>query len=112
MNDRSDGSGLVFVGLAGKVLALNRDTGEVVWTWSDRENPMRGFVSVLVDGDRLMVGVNGYLTCLDFAGSELWRNPLKGMGIGVTCIASSRGGVVGAGAAEAQAHLDATDAST
>jgi hypothetical protein len=51
---------LIFVGFKGYAMALSRDTGEIVWSnnglWS-------GFVSMLLDGDRLIVSCNGYLSC-------------------------------------------------
>jgi outer membrane protein assembly factor BamB len=85
-----DISRLVFVGFNSRIAALDRDTGEVVWTWKSTKGS--GFVSVLLDGDRLMVSVQGYTYCLDpLTGNQLWHNPLKGMGTGVPCLASVRG---------------------
>jgi hypothetical protein len=53
---------LIYVGLNGYALALDRDTGEIVWS----NNEMRsGYVSLLLDGDRLIVSTNGYIYCLD-----------------------------------------------
>ena len=82
---------LVFIGLAGKVIALHRDSGEQVWIWDDRKRS-GAFVQLLLDGDRLVVALNGYITCLDAqTGSELWYNPLKGQGVGVCSAVSVRG---------------------
>ena len=71
---------LIFVGLNGYVVALNRDTGELVWS----NNKMKsGYVTLLLDGDRLIVSTNGYIYCLDpLSGEILWNNPLKGYGVG------------------------------
>jgi outer membrane protein assembly factor BamB len=80
---------LVFVGLRGYVLALDRDSGEIVWS---NDNLKSGMTTLLLDGDRLIVSTNGYLYCLDpISGQLLWKNPLKGYGTGVTDLASVRG---------------------
>ncbi|HEX3725699.1 MAG TPA: PQQ-binding-like beta-propeller repeat protein [Pirellulales bacterium] len=81
---------LVFVGFNSRIAALNRENGEVVWQWVSPKGS--GIPVLLLDGDRLMVSVQGYTYCLDPAtGNQLWHNPLKGMGIGVPCLASARG---------------------
>jgi hypothetical protein len=43
---------LIFVGLNGYVVALDRDTGAVVWSCSELKS---GYISLLLDGDRLIV---------------------------------------------------------
>jgi outer membrane protein assembly factor BamB len=83
-------SDLVFVGLNGYALALHRDTGEIVWY----NNKMKsGYVTLLLDGDRLIVSTNGYIYCLDpMTGEIIWDNPLKGYGMGApTSLISTRG---------------------
>jgi outer membrane protein assembly factor BamB len=80
----------VFVGFNSRVVALDRDSGELRWQWKSPSGS--GFVAVLLDGDRLIVSVKGYTYCLDpLTGGTLWDNPLKGMGTGVPCLASVRG---------------------
>ena len=80
---------LVFVGLNGWVSALDRDTGEIVWTNSELNS---GLTTLLLDGDRLIASTNGYLYCLDPQnGRVVWSNPLRGYGPGVTHIVSTRG---------------------
>src|SRR5947209_17073201 len=81
---------LVFVGLNGYALALNRETGELVWSNNKLKS---GYVTLLLDGDRLIVSTNGYIYCLDpLTGEVLWNNPLKGYGRGApTSLVSSRG---------------------
>ena len=70
---------LIFVGLNGYALALHRDTGEIVWYNSQMKS---GYVSLLLDGDRLVVSTNGYIYCLNpLNGEILWNNPLKGYGM-------------------------------
>jgi outer membrane protein assembly factor BamB len=71
---------LIFVGLNGYVVALNRDTGEIVWSNNKLKS---GYVTLLLDGDRLIASTNGYIFCLDpLTGEILWNNPLKGYGAG------------------------------
>jgi outer membrane protein assembly factor BamB len=81
---------LIFVGLNGYALALDRDTGEIVWS---QDKLKGGYVSLLLDGDRLIVSTNGYMFCLNpLTGAILWNNPLSGYGMGTpTSITSVRG---------------------
>jgi len=81
---------LVFVGLNGYALALDRETGEIVWSNNEMKS---GYVTLLLDGDRLIVSTNGYIYCLDpLTGTTLWHNPLKGYGAGApTSLVSVRG---------------------
>ncbi len=91
---------LVFVGFNSRVAALHRDSGEIVWQWKSRKGS--GYVTLLLDGDRLIASVNGYTYCLDPAtGDEMWFNEMSGFGTGVAVVASARGGVAGNTAAEA-----------
>jgi outer membrane protein assembly factor BamB len=81
---------LIFVGLNGYAMALNRDTGEIVWS---NDQMKSGYVTLLIDGDRLIVSTNGYIYCLDpLTGKVVWNNPLRGYGMGTpTSLASVRG---------------------
>jgi outer membrane protein assembly factor BamB len=80
---------LIFVGFRGYALALHRDTGEMVWCNSEMHS---GYVTMVLDGDRLIVSVNGYMYCLDpLTGKILWHNPLTGYGVGIAHIVSVRG---------------------
>ena len=82
---------LIFVGLNGYAVALDRDTGRIVWS----NNQMRsGYVTFLLDGDRLIVSTNGHIYCLDpLTGRIIWHNPMKGYGAGTpTSLTSVRGG--------------------
>jgi len=92
----------IFVGFNSRVVAIDRYTGEKVWEWKSPEGS--GFVSLMIDVDRLIVSVMGYMYCLDpLFGQEVWRNPLKGMGTGVACLASINGTQLNADAIVAQA---------
>jgi outer membrane protein assembly factor BamB len=81
---------LIFVGLNGYAVALDRDSGEIVWS---NDQMKSGYVTLLLDGDRLIVSTNGYIYCLDpLTGATRWHNPLKGYGSGApTSLISSRG---------------------
>lgn len=80
---------LIFVGLNGYVVALDRDSGEMVWSNNELNS---GYVSLLLDGDQLIASTNGYLYCLaPLTGEILWRNPLTGYGEGVASLVSVRG---------------------
>jgi outer membrane protein assembly factor BamB len=95
---------LVFVGFNKRVCALNRDTGELAWSWKAPEGS--GYVVLLYDSDRLIASVQGYTYCLDPAtGEQMWSNPLKGMGLGVPCLASISG--VSSTGVQAMAEIEA-----
>ena len=79
-------SELLFVGIKGSVVALNRATGEQVWT-----TPLKGsdFVNVMVDGGQVFATCYGEVFCLDpFSGQGLWHNRLKGFGTGLAALAT------------------------
>src|SRR5262245_33666651 len=81
---------LIFVGLNGYAVALHRDSGDIVWSCNEMKS---GYVTLLLDGDRLIVSTNGYIYCLDpSTGAVLWHNPMKGYGSGTpTSLISVRG---------------------
>ena len=80
---------LIFVGFNGYAVALDRDSGELVWSNNQMKN---GHVTFLLDEDRLIVSTNGFIFCLDpLTGQILWQNPMKGYGYGVASLASVRG---------------------
>jgi len=102
---------LVFVGLNGYALALDRETGEIVWSNNEMKS---GYVTLLLDGDRLIVSTNGYMYCLDpLTGQMIWHNPLKGYGAGApTALTSVRGQSMHALIAQAAAQCAAQASTT
>ena len=81
---------LVYVSIKGHVAALDREDGRLVWRWKAPKGNSYG--TVLVDGDRVLAGVYGYVYCLDaITGEQRWANPMKGFGTGVTSLATRRG---------------------
>jgi outer membrane protein assembly factor BamB len=80
---------LIFIGLNGYAVALDRNTGEIVW-YNDQMRS--GYVTLLLDGDRLIASTNGYIYCLDPRnGRILWHNPMTGYGTAPTSLISVRG---------------------
>ncbi|MCE9634928.1 MAG: PQQ-binding-like beta-propeller repeat protein [Planctomycetes bacterium] len=88
----SESRKLLFIGLAPRVLALDPDTGDVVWA---TELPSSGGIvaTIRVEGGRVYAGVAGEVTCLDAAdGKVLWHNQLKGFGMHPVTFAADTGG--------------------
>jgi outer membrane protein assembly factor BamB len=82
---------LLFVSFYGKVFAVDRDRGEVVWKWTASKGS-GSTVTLLPDGDRLFVSCQGYTWALDPAtGRELWYQPFEGEGTGIPMLATLRG---------------------
>jgi outer membrane protein assembly factor BamB len=80
---------LIFIGIAGNVIALDRGTGQEVW-----RTPLKGgdFVNVVLLDGALYATAKGELFCLDpVTGNLRWQNALKGLGRGLVTIASSEG---------------------
>ncbi len=81
---------LVFVAFNSRIAAMDRYTGEIVWDWKSPKGS--GFVSLLLDGDRLMASVNGYTYCIDpLYGQTVWNNNMPGFGMGTPSLASIHG---------------------
>ena len=79
-------SSLVFIGLRGRVVALNRTTGDEVWR---TELKGAGFVQVFRDQDYLFATTRGEIFCLSpDSGAVVWNNPLKGLGLDLASVAS------------------------
>jgi outer membrane protein assembly factor BamB len=79
---------LIFVGIKSSVVALDAESGNAIW-----EMKLVGsdFVTVLWDGQALFAGNRGEVMRLDPRnGSILWHNRMKGYGMGVVSLASSR----------------------
>jgi outer membrane protein assembly factor BamB len=100
---------LVFVGFNRRVVALDRYSGEIRWDWKASKGG--GYVSILIDGDRLIVNCQGYTWCLDpLSGDEVWFQPLKGFGMGIAGLASLRGGSSSIDVSAAASHAAAAQA--
>jgi outer membrane protein assembly factor BamB len=77
---------LVYIGIKGHVVALNRLTGEMVWK---KELKGQYYVQVSRDQEFLYATAKGELWCLNPTdGQVIWHNNLKGMGWDLASIAS------------------------
>ena len=86
-------SDLVFIGIKGSVVALNRTTGEQVWATHLKGSD---FVNVLVQDDMVFASCCGEIFRLDpHTGEKWWHNPLKGFGRGLATMATA--GSLGSG---------------
>jgi outer membrane protein assembly factor BamB len=80
---------VIFLGVHGEVVALDRATGQELWSTKLAGND---FVNLLVDQDRIIATSKGEVFCLDAAtGQILWKNNLPGMGCGLITIATASG---------------------
>jgi outer membrane protein assembly factor BamB len=81
------GRSLLFVGIRGRVVALDRDTGDEVW----RVQLGSDYLSVFWDGDGLFAATSGEIWRVDpETGDPLWHNKLKGLGQGLVSLGSTR----------------------
>ena len=79
---------LVFIGIKGSVVALNRATGQQVWATHLKGSD---FVNVVLHNGAVLASCRGEVYCLDpFTGIGMWHNPLKGYGTGLATIATER----------------------
>ena len=83
-------SDLIFIGIKGSIIALDRGTGQQVWATHLKGSD---FVNVVLEDDRVLASCYGEIFCLEPAtGNALWHNPLKGFGVGVATIATAASG--------------------
>ena len=76
----------VFLGVHGSVVALDETTGTQVWTTKLKG---RDFVNLILTENELYAATKGEIFRLDpGTGKILWQNPLRGMGLGLICIAA------------------------
>jgi outer membrane protein assembly factor BamB len=81
-------SQLLFAGINGHVIALDRATGAEVW----RTKLKGDFVNVVLEDGALYATAKGEMYCLDPAtGTVRWNNALSGLGWGLITIAGSGG---------------------
>lgn len=100
-------SDLVFTGFNRRVAALHRTTGDIVWQWKADEG--MSYVTLLLDGDLLVVSVDGYMYGLEaLTGVQLWSNPMPGWSTGVASLASVHGSAQNTTAAASYAAAAST----
>jgi len=77
---------LLFIGIQGTVLALDRSSGREVWR---QQLSHMGFVNVVLDGGELSAATQGKVVRLEPAtGAISWTNKLAGLGHGLVTIAA------------------------
>jgi outer membrane protein assembly factor BamB len=75
---------LIFIGIKGAALALDRGTGATRWQANLKGS---GFVNLVRDQELLLATTRGVVFCLDAAtGRILWTNGLEGFGFGIATI--------------------------
>jgi outer membrane protein assembly factor BamB len=81
-----------FIGVQGRVLALKKENGEVLWTTQLGAGFGDSFVSLASDGTFVFAHTRGQLFCLDASsGDILWNNELTGLGFGTASICALAG---------------------
>ena len=79
---------MVFIGIKGFAIALDRATGQEIW----RTKLKGDFVNLVLQDGNLYVAASGELFCLDPANGQIrWFNQLKGLGTGLMAIATAGG---------------------
>ena len=101
-------SELIFIGIRGSVIALDRSNGQIIWT-----QRLKGydFVNVIVENHKIFASAYGEMFCLDpLTGRTLWHNPLKGYGVGLAAIATDAGAGSGSNAVLAEREFQSQSA--
>lgn len=78
-------SNIVFLGIRGSVIALDRNAGTELWLTHLKGSD---FVNVTASEGDIFATTKGELFCIDQATGRIrWQNPLKGLGVGLSTIA-------------------------
>jgi outer membrane protein assembly factor BamB len=79
---------LLFIGVSGKVVALDAETGTEIWRTKLKST---GTVLLHRADTQLYASVSGELFCLDpQSGAMRWHNKLKGLGLGLVSMATTK----------------------
>ena len=77
---------LIFIGIKGSVVALNRAMGQQLWATRLKGSD---FVNVVLQDGAVLASCCGEIFCLDpLTGIMMWHNPLKGFGTVLATIAT------------------------
>jgi outer membrane protein assembly factor BamB len=84
---------MLFVGIKGRILALDRNTGKIIWETTLKWASLGDFfVNVFFDRGNVLAHTGGTLFCLDAVSGRIrWENPLTGYGYGIATLASVTG---------------------
>jgi len=98
---------LLYIGIHGSVVALDPESGTILWTTRLRTGS--SLVPLQVEGERLYALSGGEISCLDAQdGTLIWHNRLRGLGMGFACLASANGTTMSLSAAAMAAAVAAT----
>ncbi len=76
-----------FIGVQGHVVAVNKQSGQIVWQTKLGGGFGDSFVSLACDGDLVLAHTRGHLFALDCqTGAIRWDNKLPGLGYGTATI--------------------------
>jgi outer membrane protein assembly factor BamB len=104
----------LFIYSNGRVAAINRKTGDIVWEIKIKEYIKGGFSysygQISVEDNKIFLGTSGILLCLSTKdGSLIWKNELKGWGYGFVSLANAGDeSAIGAAAASSAAVIAAS----
>ena len=104
----------LFIYSNGRVAAINRKTGDVVWEVKIKEYIKGSFSysygQISVEDNKIFLGTSGILLCLSTKdGSLIWKNELKGWGYGFVSLANvGDESAIGAAAASSAAVIAAS----
>jgi len=106
---------LVFIGIHGSVVAMDKETGKQVWMTRLKAGVFggaNGFVTLMVEADKVFAVNRGEMFCLDAAsGNILWHDELSGMGYGLASIATRNNSANVAALAEEHHRQEQQDSS-
>jgi outer membrane protein assembly factor BamB len=99
------GTASLIIGLKGTVVAVDRQSGETVWSTHLKGS---NFVTVAVEDGAVFAATGGRLYRLDpSTGDVLWSNDLPGLGFGIVSIAGESASAI----AEYKRRQDASHSS-
>ena len=79
---------LLLLATKNHVVALHKDTGQVLWKTKLSSGWVGDFVTLLADEQLVFAHARGSVSCLELAtGKLLWSNELKGLGYGLASLA-------------------------
>ena len=85
MDVESHRNDVLYVGMKGNVVALDKRTGQEVW-----RTKLGGYdlVNILVEEELIFAYAKGHVYCLSFKGQVLWDNGMPGLGYSMALLAS------------------------
>jgi outer membrane protein assembly factor BamB len=79
---------LLLLATKNQVVALHKDTGQILWKTKLNSGWGGEFVTLVADEDLVFAHARGSVSCLELAtGKLLWTNELKGLGYGLATLA-------------------------